>query len=114
MLAKKYRLTGRKDFERVEKDGMTRQFKDFGIAYFERGDSGPSRFSFVISNKVAHDAVDRNTIRRHMSETVRLMMGEIKNGYDIVFLAKSSIVRTPAEDIVRQVRGAVRESEFAK
>ncbi len=114
MLAKKHRLTGGKDFRRVQEEGKTFQSKDFGIAYFDRADGQPSRFGFVVSTKVAKDAVDRNTIKRHMSETVRLMVGEIKQGLDVVFLAKTSIVRVPADEIIRQVRMAVRESEIVK
>jgi ribonuclease P protein component len=114
MLAKKHRLIGGKDFRRVQEKGKTFQSKDFGIAYFDRGDEQPSRFAFVVSTKVAKDAVDRNTIKRHMSETVRLMVGEIKLGLDVVFLAKTSIIRVPADEIMRQVRLSVRESEIAK
>ena len=91
MLARKYRLSGSRNFQRVEAQGRVFQAKDFGIAYFDRKDTDPPRFGFAISTKVSKEAVDRNTIRRHMSETVRLMVGEIKNGFDIVFLAKTSI-----------------------
>jgi ribonuclease P protein component len=114
MLARKHRLTGSRDFQRVQDKGKTFQSKDFGIAYFDRGDEGPSRFGFVVSTKVAKDAVDRNTIKRHMSETVRLLVGEIKNGLDVVFLAKTTIIRVPADEIIRQVRLSVRESEIVK
>jgi len=114
MLAKKFRLTGSKDFRRVQEKGKTFQSKDFGIAYFDRGDTLPSRFGFIVSTKVAKDAVDRNTIKRHLSETVRLMTNEIKDGLDVVFLAKTTIIRIPAEEIIRQVRLSVRESEIIK
>lgn len=110
MLAKKFRLNGSKDFARVQSLGKTFQSTNFGIAIFDRGDTLPSRFAFIISNKVAKDAVDRNTIRRHMSETVRLMTNDIKTGLDIVFLAKTSIIRIPATEIIKEVRTAVKES----
>lgn len=114
MLAKKNRLTGTKDFKRVQEKGKLFQAKDFGLAYFEREDDEPSRFGFIISTKISKDATDRNTIKRHMSEPVRLMTGEIKNGLDVVFLAKTSIIRIPAEEIVREVRNAIRESGITK
>jgi ribonuclease P protein component len=114
MLAKKYRLTGPGDFMRVQSEGKTFQSANFGIAVFERKDSDPPRFAFIVSTKVAKDAVDRNTIKRHMSETVRLMTGEVKEGLDIVFLAKTSIMRVPADEIVREVRTAVRTSGITK
>jgi ribonuclease P protein component len=114
MLAKKYRLTGRNDFKKVEEKGTTFQSSNMGMAVFDRKDDNPPRFGFVVSTKIAKDAVDRNTIKRHMSETVRIMTGEIKNGIDVVFLAKTSIMRVPADEIVREVRAAVRSFGITK
>lgn len=114
MLAKKFRLTSSHDFRKVQETGLTFQSPNFGIAILDRKDENPTRFAFIISNKVARDAVDRNTIRRHMSETVRLMTNYIKNGQDVVFLAKTSIVKVPADGIVREVRNAVKESGLMK
>ena len=114
MLAKKNRLTDSNDFAKVQSKGKTFQSTNFGVAILERGDDGPPRFAFVISTKIAKDAVDRNTVRRHMSETVRLMTGEVKDGLDVVFLAKPSIMRIPADGIVREVRAAVRECGITK
>ena len=114
MLAKKYRLTVSGDFAKVQTLGKTFQSTNFGVAILDRGDENPPRFAFVVSTKIAKDAVDRNTIKRHMSETVRLMTNEIKNGLDVVFLAKTSIMRIPADAIVREVRMAVRECGITK
>lgn len=114
MLAKKFRLTDRRIFKNVEENGKIFQSKNFGIAYLDRGDGEPPRFAFVVSTKISKEAYDRNTLKRHMSETVRLMTGEVKNGFDVVFLAKTSIIRAPADEIVREVRNAVRSSEIAK
>jgi ribonuclease P protein component len=114
MLARKYRLVNSSDFKKVEDQGTTFQSKNFGIAYFDRKDTNPPRFGFVVSTKIAKDAVDRNTIRRHMSETVRLLTNYVKDGLDVVFLAKTSIMREPASEIVMEVRAAVRESGILK
>lgn len=114
MLAKKYRLTESRDFKKVQETGTTYQSANFGIAILDRKDTNPSRFAFIISTKIAKDAVDRNTIRRHMSETVRLLTNYIKDGMDVVFLAKTSIVKVPADGIVREVRAAVKESGLMK
>ncbi len=110
MLAKKNRLTDTRSFKKVQEEGSVFQSKNFGIAYLKRADEDPSRFAFVVSTKIAKDAVDRNTIKRHMSETVRSLVPEIRNGYDVVFLAKTSILRVPADEIIREVRHSVRES----
>lgn len=114
MLAKKFRLTSSSDFRRVQETGNTYQSNNFGIAILDRKDTSPTRFAFVISTKISKDAVDRNTIRRHMSETIRLLTNYIKDGQDVVFLAKTSIIRVPADGIVREVRAAVKESGLMK
>ena len=114
MLARKFRLTGGKNFMKVEVDGRTFQSANFGIAYLDRRDGGPPRFAFVVSTKISKEAVDRNTIKRHISETVRLMVSEVKEGYDVVFLAKPSIIKCPADEIAREVRTAVRASGIIK
>ncbi len=98
----------------MQNRGTTFQSANFGVAILDRKDSLPTRFGFIISTKIAKDAVDRNTIRRHMSETVRLMTNDIKDGRDVIFLAKTSIIRIPAESLVREVRAAVRESGLIK
>lgn len=114
MLAKKFRLSGKKDFKNVQANGKVFQSENFGISYLDRKDNNSTRFGFVVSTKISKEAYDRNTIRRHMSETIRLMTGEIKDGFDVVFLAKTSIIRVPAERIIREIRSAVRASEIAK
>lgn len=114
MLAKKYRLTGNSDFKRVEVLGTTFQSTNFGVGVYKRNDDLPPRFGFVISTKIAKDAVDRNTIRRHMSETVRTMALDVRNGIDVVFLAKTSIMRIPAVDLIREIRNAIREGGLTK
>lgn len=114
MLARKYRLTESKNFKRVQELGKIFQSSNFGLAYLDRGDEDPSRFAFIVSTKIAKDAVDRNTIKRHMSETVRLMIPDIKNGLDVVFLAKTTILRIPAQEITKEVRNALRASGVAR
>lgn len=114
MLAKKYRLTISNDFDRVQKEGKTFQSANFGVAIYDRKDADPPRFAFVVSTKISKEAVDRNTIKRHMSETVRLMTNEVRDGLDVVFLAKTNIMRIPADGIVREVRAAVRACGITK
>lgn len=114
MLAKKNRLTGKTNFERVEKEGVIFQSANFGLAKYERSDEEPSRFAFIISTKIAKNATDRNTLKRHLREAVRQSIGEVKSGFDVVFLAKTSITRVPASEIMKEVRVAMREGEIFK
>jgi len=114
MLAKKFKLTGSKDFSRVQADGKIFQSDNFGIAYFERGDSDPSKFGFIVSTKIAKEAVDRNRCKRAMSEAVRIESIHLNPGYDVVFLAKTSISRASTTDIMREVRVSLKNAGLIK
>jgi len=114
MLAKKFRLAGVKDFDRIQKEGKVFQSTNFGIAYLKRGNEEPSRFGFIVSTKIAKDAVDRNRFKRAMSEAVRIASIDLRTGYDVVFLAKVSITRVPTADIMKEVRFSLRESGLSR
>jgi ribonuclease P protein component len=114
MLAKKFKLTGSKDFKRVEEEGTVFQSKNFGIAILDRKDETPSRFAFIVSTKIAKDAVDRNRLKRIMSEAVRLSSIDIVNGFDAVFLAKPSILKFPTSEVMKEVRDALLASGLTK
>lgn len=107
MLAKKYRLSGSKDYKKVEELGKMFQSENFGVAYLKTDDQNPSRFGFVVSTKIAKDAVDRNRFKRAMSEAVRTSSTQTVNGYDVVFLAKTSIVRVPTSEVMKEVKSAL-------
>ncbi|HKC04260.1 MAG TPA: ribonuclease P protein component [Patescibacteria group bacterium] len=114
MLARKNRLSESQDFKRVETDGTIYQSQNFGLAYFDRKDEEPSRYGFVVSTKIAKDAVDRNRFKRAMSESVRTSGTDLKSGFDVVFLAKTSIVKSPTSDIMKEVRVALKGSKLLK
>lgn len=114
MLARKNRLNGSKDFKRVEEEGTMYQSQNFGLAFFDRKDNDPSRYGFVVSTKIAKDAVDRNRFKRAMSESVRTSGTDLKPGFDAVFLAKTSIVKTPTADIMKEVKVALKGSGLLK
>lgn len=114
MIAKANRITYRPTFGRVQKLGKVFQSENFGISYIDNQNSEPSKFAFVISTKVSKDAIDRNTIKRHMSETVRIMIKDMKDGLEMIFLAKPSIIKVPASEIVKEIRKAIKEGGFLK
>jgi ribonuclease P protein component len=114
MLAKKFKLTGKKDFDRVQKDGTVFQSVNFGIARVSRNDEIPSKFAFIVSTKVAKDAVDRNRAKRAMSEAVRINSIHLVPGYDVVFLAKISIARVSTTEIMKEVQTALKDTGLMK
>lgn len=114
MLAKKFRLKDTKNFDRIQKEGKVFQSTNFGIAFLNRGDKEPSHFGFIVSTKIAKDAVDRNRFKRAMSEAVRIASIDLSSGFDAVFLAKTSIARVSTAEIMKEVRISLKESGLSK
>jgi ribonuclease P protein component len=104
MLARQYCLSGQSNFDRVEKEGILIQATTFGLALFNRKDKEESRFGFIVSNKVAKEATQRNRIKRALKAAVRYSLGEIKKGFDVIFLAKQFSLRMSTDEIMREVK----------
>lgn len=104
MLAKVYRLTKKKEFEQTKEKGKLYQSGSFGMLVLDRGDNEPSKFGFVISTKIAKDAVIRNKTKRALRESVRQTLSYMKPGYNVVFLTKQAITRAYTHDIMDEVK----------
>lgn len=98
-LNKKNRLKNKRDFEDVFKKGRAVKGSFLFIKY-KKNESGVSRFGFVVSAKIAKKAVERNKIRRILSEGVRNKISDF-GGYDIIAFATGRITSARKEDIVR-------------
>lgn len=114
MLARCYSLKGKKKFEQVEREGKTFQSDSFGVAYFNRGDNQTSQFGFIVSKKISMEAVQRNRVKRALSEAVRFLLTEFKKGYDVIFLAKQTSVRKNTDDLMREVKKALEDANLLK
>ncbi len=114
MLTSKYTLKGVKIFERVEKEGKITQSDSFGIAVFDRRDGDISNYGFIVSNKISPESTNRNRVKRALKAAVRYELGQLKSGLDIVFLAKQKILRKSTEDIINEVRVALKEASLYK
>jgi ribonuclease P protein component len=91
MLPKENRLPGHA-FILVKKRGRTLRSKNLTLKVLgERGED-PSRIGIIISTKVSKKAVVRNKIKRRIKESVLKILPKIKNGFDIVLIAKPMAV----------------------
>lgn len=114
MLPDVNRLTGVKNFDRVQKDGEVFQSQNFGVSYVKRGDKNPSRFAAIVSTKISKDSVDRNRIKRSIREAVRHILFELNPGFDVVFLTKPSVMRTPTDVFMKEVKKSLKDIGIAK
>lgn len=114
MLSRQFTLKGEEAFERVRKDGRLFQSDTFGLSVLERGDDASPRFAFIVSNKVSKEAVQRNRIKRALSEAVRFEMTRLKKGFDAIFLAKQISTTKSTDELMREVRGALEAAGLTK
>lgn len=114
MLASKYCLKKYKDFTRIAKKGKIFQSDSFGLSFFKREDDEMSLFGFIVSNKISNESTLRNRVKRAMKEAVRFGLPGIKPGFDVVFLAKQKILKKTTEEIMREVKEALKSADLLK
>lgn len=108
MLAKKYRLIKKKDFEKTFKQGRFLKNNFFNIRIIENN-LEISRFGFVVSLKVSKKATERNKTRRRLQESIGLKIEQIKSGFDIVIMAKPEIKSKSWAEIDNQLETILKQ-----
>lgn len=87
MLPKIHRLRLDKDFKIIFRQSRQMQSGQL-VLRWAPGSKLFSRFGIVVSTKVAKKAVERNRLRRRIGEILRHHWPEIKQGFDIILIAK--------------------------
>jgi len=91
-LPKQYSLSHQREFNLVKEKGKLYSCPWLGILVLADTKSEQfSRFGFLISRKVDVRAVQRNRIKRLLSESVQPLLPKIKKGFKIVFLPRPAI-----------------------
>lgn len=101
MLARKDRLTRQADFRQVHAQG--RSWANRMLVLVKLPNALPhSRFGFSVSRRVG-SAVVRNRTKRLLREVIRVQREMISPGWDIILIARQSIVKADFQ----AVHGAV-------
>ncbi|OGF28285.1 ribonuclease P protein component [Candidatus Falkowbacteria bacterium RIFOXYC2_FULL_47_12] len=92
MLAKNYKIQKKKEVEAVFKNGRS-SFDDIvGVKILPTA-QGNSRFVVVVSTKVSKKAIERNRVKRKLSEICRLSLTRLAAGNDFFILALPASVQ---------------------
>jgi len=102
VLKKINRIGNKKDFLEVKNRGVMKYSPIFGLLILKKDDD-LKKFGFIISKKISKRAVDRNKIKRYLSEGVKRNLENIKTGTRGVFLVKREILNKKLEEIVVEV-----------
>ena len=99
------------DFRKVYKHGKSFANR-YLVMYILNNKSEDSRIGISVSKKVGKATI-RNKVRRRIKEAYRLNIDEnIKNGYDIVFIARVAIKDADYIDIEKSMKHLIRKSDM--
>lgn len=83
------------------------------VVYCRRNGRGENRLGYTVSAKLGH-AVVRNRVRRRLREVYRLHRPELKNGYDVIVVARSRAVEAGFADLSRAFADACEKLGLTK
>lgn len=98
MLKQENRLRKKRDFEEVFKKGKTKTGKNLFLKA-RKNKLKTNRFGWVVSLKVSKKAVVRNKIKRQLRAIVKKNFSNLKQGLDIVVVARPEIVNKNYQEI---------------
>ena len=116
MLPKERRLAADKDFKRIFDTGRWGGGAFISLKYAKNEGSGRAKMGFMVGNKVAKSAVKRNLVKRRMREVVRFVAknGQITDGFDIIFIAKSDILGKTYHEIEEDIKFTLHKAKILK
>lgn len=113
MLPLQNRLLKKKEFEKVKTEGQVLTSRFFGIA-FVKNNLGVPRFGFIVSNKISKKAVLRNKTKRLLREVARGLLPRVKDGVDVLFLAKKTILEASFKDVSKEAEKLFKKGQLFK
>lgn len=103
------RLRKSSEFQRVRQQGRSIASRLLILAWVPN-EVGKLRIGFVVSKRISKLAVERNRVKRLLSEAIRRHISELPSGWDIVLSARNHItiadLRALEEDIVNLLHRA--------
>lgn len=99
---KSARLLRRKDFLRVYEQGLRVNGPYFTAFYARREAPGRARVGLAAPRALGK-AVVRNRIKRRLREAVRLRLGQLPSGWDVVLHARAAVATAPFEELLKAV-----------
>lgn len=71
----------------------------FGLVIYNPKNSNKKKFGYIVSKRISKRAIDRNKIKRLLSESVRLNMEKFGGDVHGLFLAKRKILGKKFDEV---------------
>lgn len=112
IMLKKDILRRKDDFTSIYKKGRSVGGK-YVVLFYKKNGLSYNRIAFLASKKVGN-SVERNRARRLMRENYRILKDDIRQGYDLIFIARNAINGKKSYDVNRSMTGSVSKANLLK
>lgn len=109
-MQKRLRLRRSEDFARLRREGQTYRHPYMSLS-LATNTLPYNRYGFITAKRLGK-AVIRNRIRRLLKEAVRLLHPTLKQGYDVVIVARPEAANQPFREIQNAVESTFRRAGF--
>ncbi|MBU2539712.1 ribonuclease P protein component [Patescibacteria group bacterium] len=113
MLPRQNRLTKKRDFDSVFKNGKGAK-EGFLFLKTVPNKLSDSRFAFITSQKMSKKATVRNKIRRQLREIIKTNIGIIKKGTDCAIVVLPGFNDVSFWDIEKDMMGLLKKAKLVK
>jgi ribonuclease P protein component len=111
VLKKINRLSKKKDFEEIKKNGSFFGFsRFFGIVVLDKKDD-KKQFGVIVSKKISKRAVDRNKIKRRLMEVLSKELDVFGLGKRVLFLVKKDMLGVKPDEIEKDLNRIVEKKK---
>jgi ribonuclease P protein component len=111
-----WRLRRAEDFARLRQVGVTHRHHLMVLSFTQnesQNDLMHNRYGFIVGKQLGK-AVTRNLIRRRLRAVVRALDPRLKQGYDVVLIARAGLAEQPFAVLERTVIELFRRAELFK
>ncbi len=105
-------LRRKKDFSSIYNKGKS-VGERYVVVFFRKNGLAYNRTAFLASKKVGKSVI-RNRARRLMKESYREVGERIDIGYDLIFIARNSILNVKCGDVRRSMESALKRAKVLK
>lgn len=111
-MLKKDILRRKDDFTSIYKKGRSIGER-YTVLFYKKNGLSYNRIAFLASKKVGN-SVQRNRARRLMRENYRVLKDDIKQGYDLIFIARNAINGKKSYDVKKSMAGSINKAKLSK